>query len=699
MQSPLTCGSYSRRAAIKYFLRDGLSGADGLSSARSMIVSAVRALVAKLFAAWVTDDNFLAYQCQCDNGTHAYGCCTFDCTFDAPCACPNGGAPSYACCGCTSTSLLPSVLQVPFTSIPGNDTLSGVIDRAAAYLSTTIWTSTAPWLKYDAGAPAAFDWSTSDTQAHMAADHALFDTTNDVVAYNELGTPFVTNIWEMCLGLVGQVHHTLPLDLGTGRPTTLGTAFNPTAAGGAQSSTVNLTYTEDWVRALLTDAYARSPLFWHHSARHAPSPSTMCARSAPQPYFSPTASSNSTNNNTTIPPTYGWYALTLGGARVDCYCGWWYNATHCKPPAGVCALVAQVAYTPSQPLCPLYAAGAFDMDTAMRAVHDQQGGAWPSAWPCPALMASDHWGLFPTSPLPTPNATNATDAQWRVLRRGPSGLRAGSLAYQSQTLLMTPFQRAEPALPEPLQCGLAPPRSLVDHFVDDLFPAAQGVRQSAPVSYCLRFVVELARRLAYDQAGLTLPASEQTQIVAAWQRRCEAKLNQTAFCEAYDIFSIPGTANPSVCPFIIQAPYVGAITPSCLVVFQGVAYDPCLCVSSFCSGPTVRVLNPIVHLLNNGDLCRVPHPRDYVVDTSTGTVGWPPQAAFTAPFTAGAPDAGPTAIPPSLVSRALFLGEEEEEGGSDDGVGWKDARGEMRLSWFSQLASHHIPHMNSYRLR
>jgi hypothetical protein len=344
--------------------------------------------------------------------------------------------------------------------------------------------------------------------------------------------------------------------------------------------------------------------------------------------------------------------MTLGGARVDCYCGWWHNATHCRPPADVCATIAQIAYTPAQPLCPLYAAGAFDMEGAMQTVRALKGSVWPSAWPCPALMASDHWGLFPdNNPLSPNSTTNLTATQWRVLRRGPSGLRAGSLGYQSQTLLMTPFQRTTPVLPEPLQCGPAPPQSLVDHFVDDLFPAAQGVRQSAPVSYCLRFVVELARRLAYDQAGLTLPASEQTQIVATWQRRCEAKLNQTAFCEAFDIFEINGFApSAAACPFVIQAPYLGAITPSCLVIFQDRAYDPCLCSTAFCAGPTVRVLNPIVHLLNNGDLCRVPHPRDYVIDMSTGLIEWPPRASGSAPFTAGASDAASTAIPPPLVS-------------------------------------------------
>lgn len=636
-----------------------MSSAEGTSAVRSILVDAVRALIARLYEAWVSDDNFVPYQCECANGTHAAACCVFDCTFDAPCACAEPGLPpSYACCGCGSSSLLPSGLNIPFTTIPGNSTLNGLVDSATQYMSDTVWRSNAPWLKYDTAGLAYFDWATDPAQARAAADHALFDTTRDVVGYSELGTPFGadgdTTIWDMCLGLVGQVHQTLPLNRATGRPTTLGTAFNPLSG---TSATVNLTYTEDWVRAILADAYAKSPLYWHHSMRHAPSPSTMCQAPSPVPPVDLPSALRGDDNP--VVSTLGWYAQTLGNARVDCYCGWWLNATHCQPPADLCPLIAQVAFTTreAQALCPLYVAGAFDMEGAMRDVRTYLSGVWPSdRWSCPALEASDHWGLFPDdSPLSA--GRNSSHNTTRILMRGPSGLRVGSLASQlgAAGRPMTPFQRAQPVLPDPLQCSLAPPQSLVDHFVDDLFPAAQGVRQSAPVSYCLRFVVELARRLAYDQAGLSLPASEQTQIVATWQRRCEAKLNQTLFCEAFDIFALTGDAPlaGARCPFVVDPRFVHTTTAACLVVYQTAVYDPCLCDPAFC-GPPVRTVNPITDLLNNAAKCRVPHPRDLVVDANSGLPPYPPQASASAPFSAGAADAGPTAIPPSLV-RARVL--------------------------------------------
>ena len=37
------------------------------------------------------------------------------------------------------------------------------------------------------------------------------------------------------------------------------------------------------------------------------------------------------------------------------------------------------------------------------------------------------------------------------------------------------------------------PESVAAHFVNDLFPAAQGVVESPAVSHCMRFAMEMAR--------------------------------------------------------------------------------------------------------------------------------------------------------------------------------------------------------------
>lgn len=461
------------------------------------------------------------------------------------------------------------------------------------------------FFRYDAGAREAWDDTAGD-------DYALFDTTQDVKTYTELGTPWITSIWDMCMGLAGQVHYTLPMGP-DGKPTTLPEAFRNPATG--VSGTINLTYTEEWVQKLLADAYRKSPLYWHHSTRHAPSTSTMCRRTNPSFY-------NSSSKR------YGWDAMTLGGVDVDCFCGWWRNATHCQPPPTLCATLLSLAYTADAAAkCALYAAGTFDMRSNVARML-KLTTAWP--WPCPALEMSDHWGF-----LHLPNSTSYVQ---RLLDYGPSGLRINHTLPPST---MNPTQQHEPP-PPPLDCTPSTSPSLVNHFIDDLFPAMQGVRHSAPVSYCMRFIIEVARLGAYTDAGLTLPASNQRRVVASWRKKCDLKLQQITLCETYGVFHIPGESTITPCPFTVVNQYPHIITPACLVIYLDVVYDPCLCnPSKFCSNSN-NVIVPPIDLVNNRALCAVPHPRDLVIDRDTGLPPWPyPSSSDNA------------TIPTSLVRHAL----------------------------------------------
>ena len=115
-QSPFTCGSYARRSVIKYFIRN--RAGTNADASKQAITQAVQKLIADLTKAFVTDDQFLNYVCQCTDGTHDFSCCQMDCTLTSPCPCPDGASPSFACCSCTTASLLPSELQVMDTYFP-----------------------------------------------------------------------------------------------------------------------------------------------------------------------------------------------------------------------------------------------------------------------------------------------------------------------------------------------------------------------------------------------------------------------------------------------------------------------------------------------------------------------------------------------------------------------------------------------------
>jgi len=322
-----------------------------------------------------------------------------------------------------------------------------------------------------------------------------------------------------------------------GTISTLGKEYNPAGV----SQTINMTYKEDFIRQLVQDAYRQSPLYWHYHARHKPSQSQVCARTEGRSFVS---------TNTTSILLHGYSSMTLGGLGVDCYCGWWFNRTHCQVPTAVCdRLVLLIGSSELQASC---GSGGFLEPLMIEEVMPQLialEGGW-KGWPCPAMHVSDHWGLIPDQTTWLKGVPDTAGIMDRILRNGTSGLRVGSLDWflASQINFINPSVRREPI--ETQQCDLAPPQSLVDHFIDDLFPAAQGVRQSGAVSTCLRFSIELARQIAYQEAGLTVAAADQTSVTGVWRRRCERKLQQVALCELYGIFRVKDIS--SKCNFQVK---------------------------------------------------------------------------------------------------------------------------------------------------
>eukprot|EP00961_Rhodomonas_salina_P189019 2550371-Rhodomonas_salina.1 len=61
-------------------------------------------------------------------------------------------------------------------------------------------------------------------------------------------------------------------------------------------------------------------------------------------------------------------------------------------------------------------------------------------------------------------------------------------------------------------------KSLIDRYVDDLFPVAQGVRGSMGVETCTRYAIELARQGIFKMLNVQ-DAETQYADVKVWQRR------------------------------------------------------------------------------------------------------------------------------------------------------------------------------------
>ena len=218
-----------------------------------------------------------------------------------------------------------------------------------------------------------------------------------------------------------------------------------------------------------------------------------------------------------------------------------------------------------------------------------------------------------------------------LLRAGRAGLRVGNaltLKSRAQTDGVWPTQRINKLRPEDdmKSTGAALNRctdtimstldaaSVAREIVDDLFPVAQGIYESAPMSFCLRFSIEYTRmrmlkgvrQLAYDMGmdpvknagngsssknwgSIEDEIMQQKSVLDLWKGKCESQLNMLAVCKSNGIFDmIPSSEFAYDCPFTISTPYASKryyVTPqSCLLYYSGEFFNPCRHSTKMCKG-------------------------------------------------------------------------------------------------------------------
>ena len=579
---PFTCGTYARRAVIKHFLRKTYGGgAKYNAGAKDAVVEAVRGLINRTRKAWSFNGNFL---CTCPNGSATgWECCTLqkNCATD-PCPCPSGYevAASVACCTSVCGGLAGTGLMEPFSFLSGASLAQNLLSEMGQYLKNDIWTSNDPWLLFDPLGAEAYQQAWSQAQFDVV-DAGLFDASEPVVYYDEAVYPFKSTFWEHCTGLLQQVIWTMPIDRSTGKPKGLGAQYDPIQG---QPVAPNVTYLEDFVQTLTLEAYKSSPVYWHYQVRHAPSASEACSRTTPRP----PARNATFGVGQNAAARLGFSSMTLGGlGGADCYCGWWNSPSDCRIPDTLCAALVQIVGFSRICLAQRQVYNASDHRTVLAALEALMTQQPQTVYPCPSLQVSEHWGFMdPASGMPYLNATQI------ILTEGAAGFRLGNAdwLFASQTQIINPAARSvaseTSARSAAIGCDQPANPSIADHFVDELFPSAQGVRQSMPQSYCTRYGIELARLTVYTAAGLTSAIGQQTATANKWKARCQFKLEELAVCNSFRVYNATGgPTDTAQCPFSLSvaSPAAHAVTPGCLVVVwntvqQDGIYDPCACV-------------------------------------------------------------------------------------------------------------------------
>lgn len=160
------------------------------------------------------------------------------------------------------------------------------------------------------------------------------------------------------------------------------------------------------------------------------------------------------------------------------------------------------------------------------------------------------------------------------------------------------------------------PTSVATQITDDLFPASQGISESAPMSICLRFAIEYSKLriiqiISENHRPVVEEIRSQDAVVLKWKRRCETQLQLLGMCRANRVFEmIPSEdavqAGKIKCPFIITTSYSLMqyyITPGCLVYIkdvespqglQGAFFNPCRHPTKPCDGTSQYTLQEIL---------------------------------------------------------------------------------------------------------
>ena len=602
---PYTCGTYARRAVIKHYLRDKFGGMQNSEETRKMVVKVVNEMINRTRAAWELDAN---YQCRCNDGIRVgWGCCTeqSQCSTN-PCTCPAGFevVASVACCNNVCAGLAGNGLMEPFSYINGSDIALDLLKGLGGYMQNDIWTTTDPWLKYDPNGAAAYK-SSWEAAKFEVTDAGLFDASSPVVTYEEMNYPFKNSMWKHCTGLMQQVMWTLPVDSSTKRPRMPSTEYDPLSK---TSNTVNLTYTEEFIQTITLQSYKSSPLYWHYNVRYVPTDSEVCLRDTPR---KPEQGAFFTVGNRKA-AKMGFSSMTLGGlGGADCFCGWWNQTGDvCRIPDAVCQSLVQIVgfLRVCNDQKQIY--NSSDHTAVLRALEILLKRQSNTVLPCPSLQVSEHWGFLETDGSPLANSTRD------ILTEGVGGFRKGNTEwlFDAQTGIINFKTRVLPIESSTgsaaLQCTAEQNPNIANHFIDDLFPAAQGVRQSMPQTYCTRYGIELARLTVYKAAGLASATGQQQGVADKWKTRCQYKLEELAVCNLHKVAQAYNDTHKSTdhCPFTMYSDFnsnpLYSVTPGCLLVIwktEGGAldgiYDPCVCLAM--SVPPQRTCAGILDTENN----------------------------------------------------------------------------------------------------
>lgn len=619
---PFTCGSVTRKRIMKKFVRDYVNGQN---AGASLTETLVKQKVTELIAAW------------------------------------NGATDSFLCNSPDSqcTEGFPDALNVGFDEIGSSSVLQAVFNQVPAFLKD-VYTENDAFGYQSTGDERGLDiWNWDELGfSGIARDSGLFHPSSPIVEYSssEAGWPFRndTTLWDMCTSLIAQVMFSMPLrkmdkQWVTSTAATLlaeGHEFDYTVLKDFSDDEVpdpsdGVTALERYVSALLMDAFRHSSLFWHYSLRHSPTDSLACDGEDPEKINALfkfnlddyTALDNPLHSITF--PIHGYRAFPIGGSNRSCLCSWPLLEGLCVIPESVCTGAGLSSCS--------YELHSEEADSTEAAVLAYWTTSSDPVVACPETDLSDSWGviverhnLFSTQAAVSRRLLSETlgfgiveRRDWKELTTAddgtvfeipgsqlvefsPSGIRLGNLDQMKTKIpqSVNPKARVKQLRTSKgtvaiRRCGSKILESIatedfLQDVVDDLFPVSQGVKESRPISVCLRFTIEyLRKRLLMVMQSNGVPSLDenierQEAIVGEWRARCSAQLDMLGVCNSNRIFNIvPTRIRDYNCPFkVADSENVSTyyVTSGCIMFLadDDAFFDPCA-ESSLCTSQSLTL--------------------------------------------------------------------------------------------------------------
>jgi hypothetical protein len=445
------------------------------------------------------------------------------------------------------------------------------------------------------------------------AEVYFFDYSKPVYHYapSEVALRVEDTVWTQCMRALRAAFYTLPL-LQRGDDVLevdADTIFDPTefVQGGGERY---MHATERVIERILAKAKVKSPVFWSHVHRYMPSDSVWCegwhadSEAEPATAHVPTEWHDMVFTQGSIDAPDARDVLYVAHVTKACPCAW-KNDSMCFLPPAVCDTVnAHEDANRWKFLCSL---GRFDSSSDIMFVRSVLENSAVSVPSCREYNPSTVWGLLDSTQHH--NWYNGQSEQWNVSLHeiaalGHGGIRLSDLLSSSprdfDAEMFLRIQRHkdhgiwnaqfEHTIAQPVCNGTYTEylrQDLSEYFVDVLFPMAHSVYEAPSQAICGRWVTEYALyALLSNVSGATDPAAEAQRLAEElWRKRCLLQLEQVGICNLRNVYRIaPSTKKSSAhCPFSVLDehncnPFY--VTDACLVMCDGVIYDPCMCTDA-----------------------------------------------------------------------------------------------------------------------